>query len=247
MANLSNKFNLRESIFRAIQDDDYDRGESEITTTELVGPIQAAVLKKRYDKQITIDAMSRVKIFIGKCVHAKLEKSAPAGTITEKRYYADVDGVKLGGQIDILEEKDKRLLVDFKTTSVWTMVYGGRDDWEKQANVNRWLLHKNGLTVDCLEDDLIFRDWKERELNRVKNYPKAEIITWPMTMWPLEETEAYIMERVHHHKMARDMSDQELLEYYDCTPAETWKNRIRCQKYCDASEFCKSWAYFKER
>ena len=236
--NLTNRHDLPETVFRAIEEtqnryEDDDRGD--ITTTQLIDPPQLVTLKHRHDKEITEDIMDRLWALQGQMLHMILELGAPKDADVEKRVGADVLGWKLTGKYDYI---DDGILIDYKYTSVWSFVFG-RKEWEFQANVNRWLLHKNGMEIKGLKNFLLFRDWTESKVGS-KNYPREKMIPIALPLWPLANAEAYVLDQVKAHQAARAKPDFELPK---CSKEDRWFNERkgtfqRCEKYCAASKFC---------
>lgn len=243
---LSNKHNLPETVFRAIEATQHryesdDRGD--ITTTQLIDPVQVVTLKLRHDKETSEDIMDRLWSLQGQMLHMILELGAPKGSDVEKRVAAEISGWKLTGKYDYI---DDGILIDYKYTSVWSFVFG-RKEWEYQANVNRWLLHKNGVEIKGLVNYLMFRDWSESKVGS-RNYPKEKMIPITLPMWPLADAESYVMAQVKAHKEARNKPDNELPK---CSKEDRWFNERtqkfgRCEKYCSASIFCQQFLVDKQ-
>ena len=233
---LTNKYGLPEPIVRAIQNDPYSSGVADITTTSLVAPPQLFVLKKRYAAELTEDVSDGIWRLVGQSIHSILERAAPQGTITEQRYYQRVNGWMLGGAIDLY---DKDTLVDYKVTSVYSYLRGAKEEWIAQGNVNRWLLHKNGIDVKYLKNILLLRDWAEWELERKKGYPPVQVQTLDLPMWTLEETERFITERIKIFQNAMKLPDNQLPK---CSAEERWFNSKgvpkRCERYCLVKTKC---------
>ncbi len=176
-----------------------------------------------------------------------MERAADDSVIAERRYFAEVDGWKISGAVDLIENAvggaEKSILVDYKVTSVWTLIYGSRIvEWTAQANVNRWLAYQNGeRSVRSARNILILRDWSKRDYekptNQGRGYPPVAIAEVPLTLWTLDAAEAYIRERIALHKAARAATPETMRP---CSEEENWKGR-RCELYCPASKFCKQW------
>jgi hypothetical protein len=93
----TNSLNLPQAIVNAITEHDYDRGESDITVTELLGPPQIRRLRIEHDDEITVDVADQGFILLGSSVHKILEH-AETSAETEKRLYVTVNGVKRVGE-----------------------------------------------------------------------------------------------------------------------------------------------------
>lgn len=235
---LANKYNLPDPIFKAIENDPYDSGDVDISTTRLISPPRVVALTKKYHDEIEEDISDRIWSLLGQAVHVILER-AGSKDVSEKRYYADVLGWKISGAIDLLGSDT---IVDWKITSVYSVIFKSRfSDWEAQGNINRWLYFKNtGKIVKKLENVLILRDWTESKVNG-NGYPPVQIVTVKLKVWDIDEAYRYIQERVAIHQKAQATKNDKDLE--PCTDEERWLNARsgefkRCLRYCPVNKFC---------
>lgn len=217
---------------RAIQNDPYDSGNCDISTTRLISPPQIVALRERHEEEIEEDASERIWSVVGQSIHVLLERNSPKEMIAEKRYFADVEGWKVSGAIDLL---DSQTIIDYKVTSVYTLIYKSRlKEWEEQGNVNRWLYYKNGGEANKLTNVLLLRDWTMSQAKKNEKYPACQIASVDLPVWPLKEAEEFIKSRVKLHQKARTLADVSL-PY--CSEEERWDNK-RCQSYCPVMPFC---------
>ena len=88
----------------------------------------------------------------GTALHNILEHGKGDNHIVEERVFADVEGMKISGAIDLQEvEEDGVIVSDYKTTSAW-VVMNEKDDWHNQLNCYAYLLYKaKGVTVKKLQ------------------------------------------------------------------------------------------------
>ena len=237
---LTNRFNLPDSIFRAISNDPYSKGDADISTTELINVPQAVALMKRYKDKIQEDVSERIWSLVGQAVHVILERATPDESIAEKRYFRNVLGWKISGAVDLIEENT---LFDYKVTGVFTFIYGSRiKEWAAQANVNNWLRSAKWGSVDKLQNVLILRDWVKSKAGTGK-YPDVQIVTVDLDLWDLKKAEDYVIERVKLHQEAQKCTDEELAVKFPCSIEDRWLNErtgvfARCESYCQARAFC---------
>jgi len=236
--NLTNKQQLPSPFFHAVEEmerryKEDDRGD--ITTTTLLDPPQVVALKKRHDKELSEDVIDRLWALQGQIMHMVLELAAPKGTQVENRIGVEVNGWKVTGKYDLIEGDT---LYDYKYTTVWSYVFG-KPEWAEQANVNRWLLHKNGTEINRLILVLMFRDFVESKVGS-KNYPANKVVQLEVPLWTLDKAEEFIKDRVKLHQKAEELADEDLPP---CSKTERWWNERkgifqRCENYCAAKEFC---------
>jgi hypothetical protein len=219
---LTNKFNLPEPFVAAVSSDDYERGDAEFTSTELIRPSRILVYSRNHDKDMVEDVSERVWAFQGQTKHIVLERIArsnPARYLVETRLSTVVPGVasKISGQIDLFD-KDDDTLYDWKETSVWKFLLGDTKEWEQQANINLYLMRVNGYTVKRLINIAILKDWKARQarFGREPDYPKCAVHVMPLPMWTAGQAQAYLTERINKHR-------SEALNPPVCNKEERWQ------------------------
>ena len=114
---ITNNHGLPGPLVTAIRNDDYDRGDSDITVTELIAPPRQVALKRKHAGEITEDASDRIWSLVGQVGHAILERAGKDAHIVEKRLYATSKDWKVGGKADLyLSEK---AIIDYKFTTVY--------------------------------------------------------------------------------------------------------------------------------
>jgi hypothetical protein len=217
-----------------VSGDTYSKGESDITTTGLAQPPKIAELTRRHGGEITMDASEKVWTMMGTANHYVLEQIAlrnPERYVTEQRFYLDIDGVKLGGQIDLFD-RETETLWDYKVSSVYKAMSDDKLEWTKQANVNKLLCEHNGFHPKKLAILLVMKDWKRKEAEFKADYPKCAIQEIPLPIWREEETLAYIKSRINLHNAAKLIEVEDAIPV--CTEEERWAKPT-------------TWAVLKER
>jgi hypothetical protein len=219
---ITNIYNLPQPFVDLVSGDTYSKGESDITTTGLAQPPKIAELTRRHGNEITMDASEKVWTMMGTANHYVLEQIAlrnPERYVTEQRFYLDIDGVKLGGQIDLFD-RETETLWDYKVSSVYKAMSDDRLEWTKQANVNKLLCEHNGIHPKKLAVLLVMKDFKRKDAEFKANYPKCAIQEIPLPIWREEETLAYIKSRINLHNLAKMVSNED--EIPVCTEEERW-------------------------
>jgi hypothetical protein len=212
---ITNNSHLPEPLYRAICADTYSKGDSDITTTQLALPSRIWALRKLHYDNIVEDAEDRIYSALGQSIHLLLERLAsdPA-YIVERRYYADVCGMKLGGQIDLLV-KATRQIHDWKLTSTYVHNSGAKFEWTIQANVNRWLMAQNDEPADSAVYIAIYRDWSKKKASRSMDYPQVGVGQFALPLWPLENVKPFIEKRITSHTNA-------LTALPECSQEDRW-------------------------
>jgi hypothetical protein len=222
MSQITNIYNLPQPFVDLVSEDTYSKGESDITTTGLAQPPKIAELWRRHASEITMDCSEKVWTMLGTANHYVLEQIAkrnPERYVAESRFYLDVDGVKLGGQID-LYDRETETLWDYKVSSVYKAMSDDKLEWTKQANVNKLLCEHNGIHPKKLAVLLVMKDWKRKDSEFKADYPKCAIQEIPLPIWREEETLAYIKSRINLHNLAKVINNED--EIPVCTEEERW-------------------------
>lgn len=214
MTTITNLHGLPQSIVAAVTNDPYVGG-GDISATKLIDSPRVRVLSAFHRDKLSVDVSERVWSLLGQAVHTILERAGlrEEGMVVEQRLFAEVNGWQVSGQFDVLHLEEQKIS-DFKVTTVYKQ--HGSDSWTRQLNILRWLAHQNGNPVEHLEVVAIFRDWRKTEAQRNPDYPQAAIQVITIPVWPLDETEQYIRERVMLHQEAAEGVDVE------CTDEERW-------------------------
>ena len=193
---ITNKNNIPAALYKAICNDEYDRGDSDITVTTLIKPAQIQVLEKLHYKDIEIDALDNLCMFLGKMLHKGLEE-AEDGAIVEQRFYKDFDlqelgKIRLGGCVDHYDPFTATI-TDYKLTNVFAVKDGLKQEWKEQLNCYAYLVQANGLPVNKLRLCAIIKDWSKSQAMSRDDYPPTPVIVVDVPMWDMKKTEAYII------------------------------------------------------
>lgn len=218
---ITNNANLPAAIVNAVRNDPYNAGACDISVTRLIGPPQIRVLEREHAEDLTEDASDRIWSLIGQIGHGILERAETAA-IAERRLFADIHGWRLSGQFDRLTIDDDGSLSDYKFTSVWAVADGPKPEWIAQLNILRWLAAENGYPeIRRLQIVAILRDWSKGKAKQGGDYPPHQVKVLPVPLWTLDETRAYIIERIQLHKLADECAaNGDPLP--PCTDAERW-------------------------
>src|SRR5688500_18951883 len=141
---LTNKLGLPDAIIRAIQNDDYDKGECDYSVTELLKPPRVRALAEKHKADIEEDAEYQLYRLYGKLVHKILEQ-ANVKDFAEKRIFAKFGDKVISGQFDNLTLDDSGVLSDYKMTTAWKFKKNAppEPDWVAQLNMLTELLRLN--------------------------------------------------------------------------------------------------------
>lgn len=236
---ITNKYNLPEAIVKAIENDDYSKGDADYSVTGLLKPGYMNSLYRQNKNKITEDASDRIYSLMGKLMHLLFERAGDT-VETEKRLFADIDGVKISGQIDVLNGST---IQDYKFVTVYKAK--DTDDYEKQLNLYRYLCMMNGIEIEKLEVVLIFRDWSKMKAQRESDYPQSQVMVKQLPIWDNAKTYTYISERIKAQNDAMPCTDAErwskggnfaIMQKGKTRAMRLFDTEIECQKYIESHE-----------
>jgi hypothetical protein len=211
---ITNETGIPQAIVDSIENDPYDAGASDISVTRLIAPARAVALQAKHKDELVIDAADMLYALMGKAMHYVLENAGdPLGErVIERRFFAEVEGWTLSGQIDLWENGT---LDDYKFTSVWETIHGLKEEKIAQLNILAWLCRQDGLEVNKVRIVALYRDWSRTKAMGERDYPQHQIGIIEAPMWPEEKTLAYIKNRIKIHQDAREKLPL-------CTEDEQW-------------------------
>ena len=218
-----NDLGMPEPMFKALTHDDYDCPPGHVSISALMSPPRARILRREHDDEIVVKASSMMRMFLGKAVHAAIEKHDAVGHISETRLSMEVGGWTISGKFDNYDAAAGSL-VDYKTTSVWSFMLGDKPEWEAQLGCYALLLRDAGFEVKAAFIWAMLLDWKAGDLKRLKDYPPNNIVGVPVPVWTSEYALSVIEDRVRVHQEAEAAyagKGQAGLPL--CTPEERWE------------------------
>lgn len=222
---ITNHYNIPETIVRAVLDDEYDRGDSVMSVTQLISPPRIVLLQDVNKDNLELDVVDKVPALLGTAVHKIIEKGSAGipGHIVEERMFAEVLGWKISGAVDLqIDNCDGTWTInDYKVTSVYS-VLSDKPEWEQQLNCYAYLSYiTHGRKVSSLKIVAILRDWQRKQAGLKPDYPQSQIAVVDIPVWPLEQQREFVEGRVALHQAARKSVDSgEPLDY--CTDQERW-------------------------
>lgn len=224
---ITNIHGLPQTLVNAVKRDDYTKGKSDYSVTEIMSSPRITRLRQLHYKEMEQDVVDRLWAVMGTAIHKIMEESEAVGYVKEERLYAEINGVILSGGIDLQEhEKSHVNITDYKFTSAWSLRQE-KTEWVEQLNIYAWLVFKNtGKYPHKLQICAIIRDWSRRQAMTDPNYPQGQAQMVDIEVWDLERTEDFIKSRIALHQEAKVMADWEH-ELPECTDAEKWTRETK--------------------
>jgi hypothetical protein len=217
---INNIHELPEPLVKALTPDRKAPVDGRISVTALIDSPLRRILQKRYFNQIEEDASENLWALLGSAIHKVIEMGSED---TEIKLEIPYGGATVVGVVDYYKDSQ---IIDWKCTSVWSVVFADNKLWEQQLQVYAYLVQLSGKPVDKLSVYMILRDWNKREAQRNPEMPKIPFHQISYPIWPKYRIEAYLTERVCFHlaaeKYSLDCPSSDLPPQFWCTPEERW-------------------------
>lgn len=219
---ITNKLNLPQA-FVEMAKSDYKLAENEYRVTSLLRGIRETILERRHQDKIERDVADMIWLLFGTAVHNILEHQEESETeFKEERVKVKIGDYILSGQFDLYCTKEKKI-TDYKTASVWKIVYSDYEDWRKQLLIYAWLVRKIGFEVKCAEVVALLKDHSKAKAKFDSNYPQLPVkkIRFDFTEKDFVEIEQWLNNKFQEIQLAEQLPDNELPL---CTPSERFNN-----------------------
>lgn len=218
---ITNKNNLPEPMLNFVQQDGYKPSMDTIRVTELLKGVREVWLTKRHYDELEQDVSDMIWMMFGTALHSILEASEEEGhQIKEARLSEKIGDLTLSGGFDLYDGKKKKV-IDYKTCSVWKVIYGDLDDWRKQSAIYSWLLTKAGFEVIGTQIVALMKDHSVGKARWDASYPPhpVQVFEFPYTYKEAGDIEAFIISKMQEFADTKDLSENELPV---CSDEERW-------------------------
>lgn len=242
---ITNRHGLPEAFVNAVSK--HTHKGADISATGLKLSPRQFWLSRRHADEITEDVSDRIWSLWGTTFHAIMEDGEDDTLHRELYCETEIAGKKLSGTIDrVLKDGS---IEDWKTTSVFTVMYGSSiEDWTVQLNVYAYLLKIiHGIDSPNLSIWAMMRDHRTGEIEKFgERYPISPVKKIPIEKWTNEVTEKFIKDRINDIFAHETTPDADLPK---CTKDQVWwndKKKIpnKCPKYCNGRDFCNQYQGF---
>lgn len=238
---ITNKHGLPGVFVKLMERDSYTKGAASFSVTELLMPPRIRLLRMKHDHEMERDVADSLWALMGRAVHEVFEGGATAGTIAEQRLYADFDGIRVSGAIDLQVLDGVNVdIKDFKFTSVWSLL-ADKIEWEQQLNCYAQLARMNGRVPQALHVVAILRDWSRAEAERglavkpampgaiAPSYPQAPVQQVMVPIWDEAKAKQFIMDRIIAHTSAGFYFEMDRTQDVlpECSAEERWEKEKR--------------------
>lgn len=207
---ITNKLNLPDMLQRAVERD-YQYRDKRYSITSLLDPDRVLMLKRRHNDEIEQDVSECIWMLFGTVTHYALETGIECREneyVEEHLEYTFPSGYTLSGIIDHVED----YIDDYKTASIWTVIYGSNNEhWKKQLQMGAYLHYKeHGNWINKGRIIAILKDFNKKDSLLKDNYPKLPVQVINFDLGTPEEVEEWIVKRFKRIEYLEKLSDLDL-------------------------------------
>lgn len=220
--NITNRLNLPQAFVQMAQRD-YEYAPNEYRVTSLLKGIRETILERRHSDEIEQDVSDMIWLLFGTAVHSVLEQQQEENCeIKETRVKIPVGEYILSGQFDLYNGETKKI-TDYKTASVWKIIYGNYEDWKKQLLIYAYMMRSIGFDVDNGEIIALLKDHSKRDAKFKPDYPKLPVhpVNFNFTEQDFADIEQWLEDRFFEISLAEMLPDDKLPL---CTPEERFNS-----------------------
>lgn len=214
----TNVLNMPEAFVKCVSNVRHNAPGTLSATTLLQGDKQIVLYDRHFD-ELTQDAADLVWATFGTAFHSIMEKQTD-DAFKEEAFEVEVDGWKVTGRVDRYD-MEHEVLEDWKTASVWKVIYGDFKDWRAQGLTYAWLMRQNGLNVKRCRFVALLKDHSKKDAKFKPDYPTKPVFIYEfdVTEADLEATEARIKSKIKSVTEAYKLNDDDIPA---CSEEERW-------------------------
>lgn len=242
---VTNKENLPQPIVDAISNE-YTTTLDRYSITTIEKGVREVLLTRRHEKELEMDASDGMWSLLGQLMHKVLEEAQeeanqlkeefimipipyykrkgflPYGVAPEKDDVVE-RVITISGRFDLYDGTEKEI-TDYKLTSCWSYVFGGKPEWRKQLSGYGWMMRTLGFPVTKGQNVIVYRDWSRSASLRNADYPRHACQVFKYEFNDKEFVEAYnnVIEKFTAILKYENTPDDELPI---CSEEERWAKK----------------------
>lgn len=207
---ITNKLGLPDMLQRAVEKE-YEYKDKRYSITSLLETDRALMLKRRYNNIIEQDVSECIWMLFGSVTHYALETGIELKEneyVEEHLEHTFDNGYTLSGIVDHIYD----YVDDYKTTSVWSIIFKSDfDKWKKQLQMGAYLFYKKyGVWKYKGRIIAILKDWNRNDAKYKEDYPKLPVEVIDFDLGTPEEIEAWVINRFNQIIELEQLSDSQL-------------------------------------
>lgn len=218
---ITNKLGLPQPLVSAVERE-HEYTPKRYSVTSILKGIREAILQRRHDKELEQDVADMIWLVFGSAVHSILENAEEAPTqLKENWVSADLpNGYTLSGIFDLYDDATGTV-TDWKTATVWKVIYDEWDDYRTQTLAYCWILRQIGFNAHRGEIVAMLKDHSKTKAEVDPSYPQFPVfrVAWDFSDVEIDNFGEFLVERFKEIERCEALPDDELPL---CTPEERW-------------------------
>lgn len=257
---ITNHLNLPQPFVSAVESE-YVPTPQQYSVTTVLNPSRYVILSRRHNSEVEQDVADMIWLLFGTAFHSILENSRAEEEQLQEQYLKqdlgmfdkELEGYKLSGKADLLDTKTNTM-IDYKTTSVYKVMFGDYEDWRKQLLMYAWLFKQQGYEVNKGQIVALMKDHSKSKAKFDRTYPQypVKVIDFEFNDQDFVDIEKEIIDKFKELKRCEQLKDNELPM---CSMEERWndgnkyavkkKGNKRAERVFDTKEQAEE--YMKEK
>lgn len=201
---------------------DYEYKDKRYSVTTVLKGTKEILLQRRHNNEIEQDISDMIFLIFGTAAHMVLEQSNEAkDELKETKIEVQMpNGYTLSGQQDLYSESLRRV-TDFKTGTVYKVIYNDWDDYRKQLLIYAYMFRTLGLPCDNGEIIMMLKDHSKSKAKIDSSYPQLPTYVkhFDFTEEEFKQIEQDLIYKFEQIEMCEKLTDDEISE---CTPEQRW-------------------------
>lgn len=226
---ITNNLNLPQPFVSAVESE-YVPTPQQYSVTTVLNPSRYVILSRRHNSEVEQDVADMIWMLFGTAFHSILENSRAEEEQLQEQYLKqdlgmfdkELEGYKLSGKADLLDTKTNTM-IDYKTTSVYKVMFGDYEDWRKQLLMYAWLFRQQGYEVNKGQIVALMKDHSKSKAKFDRTYPQypVKVIDFEFNDQDFIDIEKEIIDKFKELKRCEQLKDNELPM---CTMEERWND-----------------------
>lgn len=208
---ITNNLNLPTPLVSLAQQE-YTTADNEYRATSLLKGLRETILERRHGDKVERDVSDMIWLLFGTAVHGVLEGHQEGDDeIKEERLKVKIGNYVLSGQFDLYNDTTKTV-TDYKTASVWKIIYGNFDDWRRQLLIYCYMLRQIGFEASKGEIIALLKDHSKRDAKIKAGYPQlpVAVIHFNFTDADFVECKQWLENKFAEIAVAEKLADDDL-------------------------------------
>lgn len=226
---ITNHLNLPQPFVSAVESE-YVPTPQQYSVTTVLNPSRYVILSRRHNSEVEQDVADMIWLLFGISFHSILENSRAEEEQLQEQYLKqdlgmfdkELEGYKLSGKADLLDTKTNTM-IDYKTTSVYKVMFGDYEDWRKQLLMYAWLFRQQGYEVNKGQIVALMKDHSKSKAKFDRTYPQypVKVIDFEFNDQDFIDIEKEIIDKFKELKRCEQLKDNELPM---CSMEERWND-----------------------